>query len=171
MRFQEEKMKKTLIALLLVAMMAVSLVACTQSTPAAPAATEPTAEQPAAEAATEAPASEPIPHTEVEIKWPAIIEVNEEVFANENYKIAYANWNDENSISIIVRDSVLDACKYYGVECMVFDNKQDANQAMTNCDASSKGCRQQKRPRLGKLSIVFLHIIRKRCWFRLHQLW
>ena len=77
-----------------------------------------------------------IPHTEVEIKWPAIIEVNEDVYANAPYKIAYANWNDENSISIIVRDSVLDACKYYGVECMVFDNKQDPNQAMTNCETA-----------------------------------
>ena len=77
-----------------------------------------------------------IPHTEVEIKYPAIIEVNEDVYANEPYKIAYANWNDENSISIIVRDSVLDACKYYGVECMVFDNKQDPNQAMTNCETA-----------------------------------
>jgi ABC-type sugar transport system, periplasmic component len=77
-----------------------------------------------------------IPHTEVEIKYPAIIEVNEEIFANEVYKIGYANWNDENSISIIVRDSIIDACNYYGVEYMIFDNKQDANQAMTNCDTA-----------------------------------
>ena len=77
-----------------------------------------------------------IPHTEVEIKYPAIIEVKEEIFANEVYKIGYANWNDENSISIIVRDSIIDACNYYGVEYMIFDNKQDANQAMTNCDTA-----------------------------------
>jgi len=77
-----------------------------------------------------------IPHTEVEIKYPAIIEVNEDVYADKAYKIGYANWNDENSISIIVRDSVVEACKYYGVECMVFDNKQDANQAMTNCETA-----------------------------------
>lgn len=79
---------------------------------------------------------EQIPHTEVDIKYPAIIEVNEDVYADKPYKIAYANWNDENSISIIVRDSVLDACRYYGVDCMVFDNKQDANQAITNCDTA-----------------------------------
>lgn len=77
-----------------------------------------------------------IPHNEVEIKYPAIIEVNEDVYANRVYKIAYANWNDENSISIIVRDSVIDACNYYGVEYMIFDNKQDANQAMTNCETA-----------------------------------
>ena len=77
-----------------------------------------------------------IQHNEVEIKYPAIIEVNEEIFAKEVYKIGYANWNDENSISIIVRDSIIDACNYYGVEYMIFDNKQDANQAMSNCDTA-----------------------------------
>ena len=75
-----------------------------------------------------------LPHGELNIKYPAIIEVNEEIFAKEPYKIGYANWNDENSISIIVRDSVVDACKYYGVEYMIFDNKQDPSQAMTNAD-------------------------------------
>lgn len=77
-----------------------------------------------------------IAHGELNIKYPAIIEVDETVYAKKPYKIAYANWNDENSISIIVRDSVLDACKYYGVECMVFDNKQDPNQAMTNAQTA-----------------------------------
>ena len=38
---------------------------------------------------------EQIPHTEVDIKYPAIIEVNEDVYADKPYKIAYANWNDE----------------------------------------------------------------------------
>ena len=85
---------------------------------------------------TEAGSEGVIPHTEVEIKHPAIIDVNEAVFANKPYKIGYANWNDENSISIIVRDSIVDACKFYGVELMVFDNKQDANQAMANCDTA-----------------------------------
>ncbi len=75
-----------------------------------------------------------IPHGELNIKFPAIIDVNEEVFAKAQYKIGYANWNDENSISIIVRDSVVDACNYYGVEYMIFDNKQDPSQAMTNAD-------------------------------------
>lgn len=118
------------------------LTACS-STQNAPATEAPTTEALKTEAPAEStktqPAqsdNEPISHTEVEIKYPAIIEVNEEVYANKPYKIAYANWNDENSISIIVRDSVLDACKYYGVECMVFDNKQDANQAITNCDTA-----------------------------------
>lgn len=136
---------KKLAALLLGATMLLGLVAC-GSTAGADASASSGAESSvtdasvpgeesgaAAEAATE---GEGIPHTEVEIKWPAIIEVNEEVYAKEEYKIAYANWNDENSISIIVRDSVLDACKYYGVECMVFDNKQDPNQAMTNCETA-----------------------------------
>ena len=84
--------------------------------------------------------AEKIEHTEVEIKYPAIIDVNDDIYAEDTYKIAYANWNDENSISVIVRDSVLDACEYYGVECMVFDNKQDANQAMTNADTAIQAC-------------------------------
>lgn len=92
--------------------------------------------EPKTEETTVAEILDKIPHTDVEIKYPAIIEVNEEVYANKVYKIGYANWNDENSISVIVRDSVIDACKYYGVEYMIFDNKQDANQAMTNCETA-----------------------------------
>lgn len=128
---------KKLAALSLGTVMVMGLVACgnassaTTPTPAPTTAAESTAVQNEA-----ADTPEKIAHTEVEIKYPAIIEVNEEVFANKPYKIAYANWNDENSISIIVRDGILDACKYYGVECMTFDNKQDANQAMTNCDTA-----------------------------------
>ncbi|MFR5601333.1 MAG: substrate-binding domain-containing protein [Lachnospiraceae bacterium] len=98
--------------------------------------TETEAAQAPEEQKTEVVEEKQIPHTEVEIKYPAIIEVNEDVYANDVYKIGYANWNDENSISVIVRDSVIDACNYYGVEYMIFDNKQDANQAMTNCDTA-----------------------------------
>lgn len=122
---------KKLLALMLAVIMVLSLVACGATNAETNEEANVSAEQD-----TVAEASGPIAHTEVEIKWPAIIEVNEDVYANKAYKIAYANWNDENSISIIVRDSVLDACKYYGVECMVFDNKQDANQAMTNCETA-----------------------------------
>lgn len=137
------KNSKKLLPFLLAITFAIELTACTGSEQ--PAAASSTAAAQASEKTDEAADSankdmaadsERIPHTEVEIKYPAIIEVNEDVYAKENYKIAYANWNDENSISIIVRDSVLDACKYYGIECMVFDNKQDANQAMTNCDTA-----------------------------------
>ena len=84
----------------------------------------------------EAPAGEGIPHGELNIKYPAIIDVNEEIFAQRPYKIAYANIDDQNSISIIVRDSVVDACKYYGIECMVFDNKLDPAQAIVNVDTA-----------------------------------
>ena len=75
-----------------------------------------------------------IPHTEVEIKYPAIIDVDESVYANKAYKIGYANWSDENSIAIIVRESIVEACKYYGLECVVFDNDCDPNKAMANAD-------------------------------------
>lgn len=82
------------------------------------------------------PTGTQIPHGKLNIKYPAIIDVDETIFANKKYKIGYANWNDENSISIIVRDSVVDACKYYGVELMVFDNKQDPNRAMSNAETA-----------------------------------
>lgn len=77
---------------------------------------------------------EKIPHGDLAIKYPAIIEVDENVFANKSYKIGYANWSDENSISIIVRDSIIDACKYYGLEYVIFDNDCDPNKAMANAD-------------------------------------
>ncbi|HWR11812.1 MAG TPA: sugar ABC transporter substrate-binding protein [Rectinemataceae bacterium] len=86
--------------------------------------------------AAKAPAATSIPHGKLNIKYPAIIDVDETIFANKKYKIGYANWNDENSISIIVRDSIVDACKYYGVELMIFDNKQDPNRAMSNADTA-----------------------------------
>jgi ABC-type sugar transport system substrate-binding protein len=87
-------------------------------------------------AQTKSPTATQIPHGKLNIKYPAIIDVNETIFANKKYKIGYANWNDENSISIIVRDSIVDACKYYGVELMVFDNKQDPNKAMSNAETA-----------------------------------
>lgn len=79
---------------------------------------------------------ERLEHGELNIKYPAIIDVDESVYAKKAYKIGYANWNDENSISIIVRDSVIDACNYYGLEYVIYDNKQDPNQAMTNADTA-----------------------------------
>lgn len=129
---------KKLVSLLIAMVMVISLAACASNgNSEQPGNTNNSQNETAnSESPADSESSEPIAHTEVEIEWPAIIEVNEDVFANKPYKIAYANWNDENSISIIVRDSVLDACKYYGVECMVFDNKQDANQAMANCDTA-----------------------------------
>jgi ribose transport system substrate-binding protein len=77
-------------------------------------------------------AQEFLPHGPLNIKHPAIIDVDHSVRAKKAYKIGYANWNDENSISIIVRDSVVDAANFYGLETMIFDNRQDPNQAMTN---------------------------------------
>ena len=122
---------KKLIALLLLAAMLVTFAACGKSGGDATTTKKPTTSGPTTSAGQEV-----IPHTPVEIKHPAIIEVDEDVFAKKVYKIGYANWNDENSISIIVRDSVVDACKYYGVDLMIFDNKQDPNQAMTNADTA-----------------------------------
>lgn len=135
------KKRRTWTALLLSVSVVAVMAGCSGKTDESP--VETTA-QPATTAGTESKDGETtvaeildqIPHTEVEIKYPAIIEVNEDIYANQVYKIGYANWNDENSISVIVRDSVIDACKYYGVEYMIFDNKQDANQAMTNCDTA-----------------------------------
>ena len=124
----ENKMKK-IISILLICLMMVSLVACgTEKAPVTSATPEPSS------APTAAPEVVGIPHGELINKFPAIIDINEKIFANKKYKIAYANWNDQNSISIIVRDSVVDACKYYGVELMIFDNKQDPAQAMSNAD-------------------------------------
>jgi ribose transport system substrate-binding protein len=123
-------MKKIITMLLLVAMV-LSLVAC-GSTPAAP--SQSANPQPSTGASETPGTEERIEHGELNIKYPAIIDVDENIYAKKKYKIAYANWNDENSISIIVRDSVVDACNYYGVELMVFDNKQDPAQAMANAD-------------------------------------
>ena len=82
------------------------------------------------------PEGDYIPHGQLTIKYPAIIDVDTDIRAKKAYKIGYANWNDENSISIIVRDSIVDACKFYGLEYMIFDNKQDPNQAMTNANVA-----------------------------------
>ena len=80
------KMKK-LLSLLLVAIMVIGLVACSGNGD-----TEQQTDAPAPDTeATDAPtdnnsdSGEPIPHTEVEIKWPAIIDVNEDVFANKQF--------------------------------------------------------------------------------------
>ena len=53
---------------------------------------------------------------------------------NKKYKMAFANWNDQNSFAIIARDSFSAAAKYYGVEMMLLDNKQDPIQANSNVD-------------------------------------
>ncbi|PKM51252.1 MAG: sugar ABC transporter substrate-binding protein [Firmicutes bacterium HGW-Firmicutes-7] len=123
---------KKIISLLLALMLVFALVACTskedKGTP------EESDETNTPEQNVETP--EVIAHGELDIKYPAIIDVDQDVNANKVYKIGYANWNDENSISIIVRDSLVDAAKFYGVELMVFDNKQDPNQAMTNADTA-----------------------------------
>lgn len=116
--------------------MAFCMTACGNKTNDSAPATVPAAEASQTGETTVAALLDYIPHIEVEIKYPAIIDVDEEIFAKEVYKIGYANWNDENSISVIVRDSIIDACNYYGVEYMIFDNKQDANQAMSNCDTA-----------------------------------
>lgn len=55
---------------------------------------------------------------------------------NKKYKMAFANWNDMNSFAIIARDSFTAAAKYYGVEMMLLDNKQDPVQANTNVDVA-----------------------------------
>ena len=55
---------------------------------------------------------------------------------NKKYKMAFANWNDQNSFSIIVRDSFTAAAKYYGVEMMLLDNKENPVQANTNVDVA-----------------------------------
>lgn len=133
---------KRILSLLFALVLVAGLFGCSGQSAGSPsAAPSPSEQAPAQQASPEAPAaseSEPaadvIAHGELDIKHPAIIDVDEEVFANKVYKIGYANWNDENSISIIVRDSVIDACEYYGVEYMIFDNKQDPSQAMTNAD-------------------------------------
>lgn len=123
---------RKIIALLLLVFMVVSMAACGSNQPSTPSSSAPA---PAQSSSSGDPAKEErIEHGELNIKYPAIIDVDESIYAKKKYKIAYANWNDENSISIIVRDSVVDACKYYGVELMVFDNKQDPAQAMANAD-------------------------------------
>ncbi len=71
------------------------------------------------------------PKPEVNTK---IVDINEDIFAKKKYKIAYANWNDQNSFSILVRNSVEAACEFYGVELMTLDNRQDPAQASTNVD-------------------------------------
>ena len=78
--------------------------------------------------------AEKIPHGVKPTVNTDIVSINEGVFANGKYKIAYANWNDQNSFSILVRDSVSAACKFYGVELMTLDNKQDPAQAVINVD-------------------------------------
>lgn len=81
-----------------------------------------------------AQAADQIPHGPKPDVNPKIVQINENIFAQKPYKIAYANWNDQNSFSILVRDSMQAACDYYGVELMTLDNRQDPAQASTNVD-------------------------------------
>ena len=119
---------KMLVVFLVLILALPMLAACASNEPVPPPLA---AEVPEGQAA-EAPVGY-IPHDEsVEIRWPAIIEVDRTVNASRPFRIAYANWNDENSIAIIVRDSVVDAARFYGVEVIVMDNQQDPMQAMTN---------------------------------------
>lgn len=55
---------------------------------------------------------------------------------NKKYKMAFANWNDQNSFSIIVRDSFTAAAKHYGVEMMLLDNRENPVQANVNVDVA-----------------------------------
>ena len=131
---------RKILALLLVLLMVLPLmVACGGGTPdptPAPATPAP-AETTPAEESPEEPEASYLPHDEsVEIRWPNIIDVDRTVHANRPFRIAYANWNDENSVAIIVRDSVVEAAQFYGLEVVVMDNRQDPLQAMTNAQTA-----------------------------------
>jgi len=125
------KMRKILALLLVLFTLVGALVACGDNA-------EPEAEAPPVEDVEQpTEVTEPdegyIPHDEtVEIRWPNIIDVDRTVHANRPIRIAYANWNDENSTAIVVRDSILEAAQFYGVEVVIMDNQQDPMQAMTN---------------------------------------
>lgn len=75
-----------------------------------------------------------LPHGQKPIVNEKIVKIDETVFANAKYKLAYGNWNDQNSFTILVRDSFEAACKFYGIDLMRLDNKQDAAQAAANVD-------------------------------------
>ena len=65
------------------------------------------------------------------VELPSGFEVDD-VKANENYKIAFANWNSTNSAAALFASEMEKAAQYYGVELLLMDNKQDPVQAVDN---------------------------------------
>ena len=57
-----------------------------------------------------------------------------DVVPNRKYKIAYANFNDENPVAVEVRDGFVAAAEEYGVELWVMDNQLDPVVANANAD-------------------------------------
>lgn len=65
----------------------------------------------------------------------------EDVVPDKRYKIAFANFNSTNAGAAIMAEEIEKAAKYYGVELLSMDNKQDPLQAVDNFNnAKTWGC-------------------------------
>ncbi|MHA9739195.1 sugar ABC transporter substrate-binding protein [Robinsoniella peoriensis] len=65
----------------------------------------------------------------------------EDVVPDKKYKIAFANFNSTNAGAAIMAEEIEKAAKYYGVELLSMDNKQDPLQAVDNFNnAKTWGC-------------------------------
>ena len=65
----------------------------------------------------------------------------EEVVPDKKYKIAFANFNSTNAGAAIMAEEMEKAARYYGVELLSMDNKQDPLQAVDNFNnAKTWGC-------------------------------
>ncbi|HQJ52257.1 MAG TPA: sugar ABC transporter substrate-binding protein [Anaerolineae bacterium] len=106
-----------------------SLIACSTPTPA-PTTAAPTAVPPTAVAPTTPPPT-PVPPTPI----PAVtLAPVGHLTAKRPYVLAFANWNETNSFSVLVRKGVGAVAKRYGVTVISMDNKQDPQQANINAD-------------------------------------